>query len=157
MLHWSRARPEAASGSPESTIEGENVLIVRACADRQAFAPLYHRYLGPIYRYCYRRLGSREAAEDTTSQVFCKALAALPSYRGGSFKGWLFAIARNAVSDALCQRRPEAPLQAAEPSPTRRRCPRIKFSPPRMVAPCRRFSPCFQPTSGRSWSGAWPA
>ena len=81
------------------TDQDEAMLVACAKAARRAFAPLYARYLDPVYRYCYRRLGSKEAAEDATSQVFAKALTALPSYRDGSFGGWLFAIAHNVVAD----------------------------------------------------------
>lgn len=80
--------------------EPDEVLVARARLDRRAFAPLYRRYLDPVYRYCYRCLGSREAAEDATAQVFCNALAALPRFKDGSFRAWLFAIAHNAVVDA---------------------------------------------------------
>lgn len=65
--------------------------------DRQAFGRLYDRYVLAIYRYCYGRLGSREEAEDATSLVFSRALAALSGYRGGPFRSWLFAIAHNVV------------------------------------------------------------
>ena len=101
----------------------EAALVARAREDPHAFEPLYARYLDPVYRYCYRRLGGREAAEDATSLVFAKALAALPHYRDGSFGGWLFAIAHNVVADAHRRRRPESPLAAAgdpvdrEPTP----------------------------------------
>jgi RNA polymerase sigma factor (sigma-70 family) len=91
----------------------EAALVAQARDDPQAFAPLYARYLDPVYRYCYRRLGGREAAEDATSIVFAKALTALPRYRDGSFGGWLFAIAHNVVTDTYRRRRPEAPLVAA--------------------------------------------
>lgn len=83
-----------------AAVEDEAALIAAARMDRQAFAPLYERYVTPIYRYCYHRLGHREAAEDATSLVFTKALAALPRYRPtGSFRSWLFAIAHNTVID----------------------------------------------------------
>ncbi len=101
----------------------EAALVARARVDRRAFAPLYERYLDPVYRYCHRRLGNREAAEDATSLVFAKALTALPAYRDGSFGGWLFAIAHNVVADAHRRRRPDQPLEAvgdppdAAPSP----------------------------------------
>jgi RNA polymerase sigma-70 factor (ECF subfamily) len=81
-------------------------LAARAQADPTAFAPLYRRYLTPVYRYCLRRLGTREAAEDATSQTFTKALAALPAYRPGTIRGWLFTIAHHVVLDEL----PKKPL-----------------------------------------------
>ena len=82
--------------------DGDEALVRAAQRDPRAFAPLYLRYVDLVYRYCDRRLGSREAAEDATSLVFAKALAALPRYRtnGPSFRSWLFAIAHNVVVDA---------------------------------------------------------
>jgi RNA polymerase sigma-70 factor (ECF subfamily) len=87
-------------------------LVVRARQDRQAFGGLYDTYVDPVYRYCFRRLGNREEAEDATSLVFAKALAALPEYRdeNPSFRSWLFAIAHNVITDALRSRRPDQPL-----------------------------------------------
>jgi len=81
-------------------------LAARARTDPAAFAVLYERYLGPVYRYCYARLGSRQDAEDATGKVFARALAGLGGYRGGAFAAWLFRIAHNAVVDlerARCQ------------------------------------------------------
>ena len=82
--------------------DADDALVRAAQGDPRAFAALYLRYVDLVYRYCDRRLGSREAAEDATSLVFAKALAALPRYRtsGPSFRSWLFAIAHNVVVDA---------------------------------------------------------
>jgi RNA polymerase sigma-70 factor, ECF subfamily len=84
--------------------------------DPAAFTPLYDRYVTGIYQYCYRRLGHREAAEDATSLVFVKALAAIGGYGGESFRSWLFTIAHNVVVDCYRQRGnhlPHQPLDAA--------------------------------------------
>ena len=88
-------------------------LVERARWDRRAFAPLYRRYVAPVYGYCYHRLGSREAAEDATSLVFAKALTALPGHHGGSFRAWLFGIAHHVAADARRARGPDEPLDAA--------------------------------------------
>lgn len=100
------------------------MLVARARNDRRAFASLYRRYVGPVYGYCVRRLGGKEAAEDATSLVFARALAGLPVFRGDRpFRSWLFAIAHNVVVDGHRARRPESPLAeaadlvAADPSP----------------------------------------
>lgn len=100
------------------------VLAGLAKSDRHAFGLLYDRYADRVYRYCYRRLGSREAAEDATSQTFVKALAAIPDYReGGTFAGWLFAIAFSSTTDSLRRHRPTRSLDdldervASAPSP----------------------------------------
>lgn len=81
--------------------------------EREAFATLYDRYLPRIHGYCYRVLGTREAAEDANTEVFLRALAALPAYRAGSFRSWLFAIAHNVVADELRRRRPSVSLESA--------------------------------------------
>jgi RNA polymerase sigma factor (sigma-70 family) len=91
----------------------EAALVAQAVRDLKSFEPLYRRYVDPVYRYCYRRLGSREAAEDATSLVFAKALAALPRFRGGSFRAWLFAIAHRVVVDEIRSTRRAQPLGAA--------------------------------------------
>jgi RNA polymerase sigma-70 factor (ECF subfamily) len=89
---------------------------------REAFGALYDRYLPRVYRYCYRLLGSHEAAEDANGRVFMNALAALPTFRARSFRAWLFAIAHNVVVDELRARRASLPLEAAagvlDPAPS---------------------------------------
>jgi RNA polymerase sigma-70 factor (ECF subfamily) len=88
-------------GDPDAGVD-DAVLVAAARVDRQAFLALYERYLEPVHRYCYLKLGNRERAEDATSEVFLKVLASLDSYRGtgsGAFAGWLFRIARNTVVD----------------------------------------------------------
>ena len=106
-------RPTSTS-VPGQLPREETALVVRARQDRRAFAALYDTYVDPVYRYCFRRLGSREMAEDATSLVFAKALAALPSYHddGPSFRSWLFAIAHNVITDVLRAQRRDLPLTA---------------------------------------------
>jgi RNA polymerase sigma-70 factor (ECF subfamily) len=90
-------------------------LVSQAQRDQHEFAVLYRQYLPQVYRYCYRRLGTREAAEDATSQIFAQALAALPRFedRGGSFRSWLFTIAHNVVTDEGRRMRPTLSLDVA--------------------------------------------
>ncbi len=99
-----------------SIVDDDTDLVARAQRDRQEFALLYRHYLPHVYRYCFRRLGSREAAEDATSQIFTQALAALPRFqdRGGSFRSWLFTIAHNVVADEGRRMRPAVALDLAE-------------------------------------------
>lgn len=98
----------------EQALDADIRLVTLAREDSTEFAELYRRYLSPVYAYCWRRLGSREAAEDATSQIFVKALVALPQYRGDrSFRSWLFAIAHNEVVDHYRAQRPSRPLDDA--------------------------------------------
>jgi RNA polymerase sigma-70 factor (ECF subfamily) len=104
-----------AAGECTPTELSDEQLVLQAQSDPAAFAPLYRRYVTPIFAFCYQRLGARELAEDATSQTFVKALAALPAYRSSSFRGWLYAIARNVVTDQY-RARPVVPLGDA-PAP----------------------------------------
>ena len=54
-------RAEGDDGRP---VLPEDTLRVPA----DGISDLFQTYVQPIYRYCYGRLGSREAAEDATSQ-----------------------------------------------------------------------------------------
>jgi RNA polymerase sigma-70 factor, ECF subfamily len=98
-------QPVIADEEPPRPSLTDALLVARAQRDPAAFAPLYELYFDPVYRYCYHRLGSWEAAEDATSVVFTNVLAALPRYRpgtrSGSFRSWLFAIAHNVVANQL--------------------------------------------------------
>ncbi len=76
----------------------DNVLAERSPADLYAFAELYRRYRKPIHRYLASRTADAATAEDLTAQVFIKALTAADSFRGeGSYRGWLYQIARNTL------------------------------------------------------------
>ncbi len=113
MPGFLRTRSRAANPPPGDRSDDEAALVARAKRDRQAFASLYHRYFDLVYRYCYRRLGSREAAADATSQVFANALGKIGGCRDESFRSWLFAIAHNVVTDCYRAAHPEEALEAA--------------------------------------------
>jgi len=94
----------------------ETAMVLLAQRDLRAFEPVYRRYYRPIYRYCFRRLGEREAAADATSQTFARAMAGIDGYRTGSVAAWLFTIARNVVIDMVRYRRPQVDLDAIDAS-----------------------------------------
>jgi RNA polymerase sigma-70 factor (ECF subfamily) len=81
----------------DAAISAEAAAVAAAVVDRRALAPLYRRYAPEVYRFCLRRLRTREAAEDATSLVFERVLTSLHTFRGGAFAPWLFAIAHNTV------------------------------------------------------------
>jgi DNA-directed RNA polymerase specialized sigma24 family protein len=144
---WPVGRTETAATSDE-----EALLVARAKEDLTAFAPLYARYLTPVYRYCYARLGDREAAEDATSQVFTRALVALPEHRGGSFGAWLFAIALNVVANQ--HRRPTTLCHPTSTAPTQAPRPTTPCSWPRKAASCgQRWPTCRRTSAGSSSCG----
>jgi len=116
MIVFIVSRLAGAAAAPTQDRAGASAedLVAGAQADPHAFAPIYQRYVSAIYRYCYLRLGSREAAEDATSEVFLKALGNLRRYQKGAFAAWLYRIARNVVIDAYRRRRPTAMWVTAE-------------------------------------------
>jgi RNA polymerase sigma-70 factor (ECF subfamily) len=77
------------------------LLVARAKrGDGNAFAQLYRRYLDDVYAFVAARLSNRQAAEDATQTIFFRAMQSLPTCRDdAAFPGWLFAIARNVVTD----------------------------------------------------------
>ena len=79
----------------------EQLLVEAAKRDPARFAELYESNFFQVYAYVARRAGSREEAEDITSEVFHNALANLKRYewRGTPFAAWLIRIAANALAD----------------------------------------------------------
>lgn len=76
-------------------------LAIRASkGEAAAFGLLYDRHVAAIYRYVYYRVRDDAEAEDLTSDVFTRALKAMPRYEPRqAFLAWLYRIARNAVID----------------------------------------------------------
>jgi RNA polymerase sigma-70 factor (ECF subfamily) len=83
--------------------EEDAVLAVQASkGDAQAFGVLYDRHVAAVYRYVYYRVRDDAEAEDLTSEVFMKALRAIPRYEPRqAFLAWLYRIARNAIIDKV--------------------------------------------------------
>ena len=95
------------------TRDDEAELVERAKRDPLQFAPLYDRYFLQIYRFAYSRVGQQGAEEDVTSEVFMKALAAMPryEYRGRPFVAWLYRIAVNTITDRGRMLHPSQPIE----------------------------------------------
>lgn len=91
--------------------ESDEAIATRALHDPDAFTILYRAYALDVYRYCFRRLGDRDAAEDATSQTFMNAYAGLQTLRSKPFRPWLFTIAHNVVTDVHRGRRRFFPLE----------------------------------------------
>ena len=88
-------------------------LVERAKRDPREFGALYDRHFQQIYRFVYSRVREQTAAEDVTSEVFMKALKAMPRYQdtGRPFAAWLYQIAVNAIADRYRSLRPSQPLE----------------------------------------------
>ena len=90
----------------------ERDLVERAQRDSRQFGALYDRHFQQIYRFVYSRVREQTAAEDVTSEVFMKALKAMPRYQdtGRPFAAWLYQIAVNAIADRYRTLRPTQTL-----------------------------------------------
>ena len=95
------------------------VLVAAAREEPRKFIALYDRYFDRVLGYVRLRVRDGATCEDVTSTVFTTALAQLGRFRGdGSFAGWLFQIARNAVRDVHRRPRLESlPPEAAGSEP----------------------------------------
>jgi RNA polymerase sigma-70 factor (ECF subfamily) len=95
--------PNSPTNDAVSSAEREEdaALARRAgSGEAEAFGVLYDRYVDAVYRYVFYRVRNEAEAEDVTSEVFMRALRAIPKYEPRqAFLAWLYRIARNAVID----------------------------------------------------------
>lgn len=106
-----------------------NNLVLQAQSDPQAFTALYDEYFSRVYNYIYHRCGDVALADDLTAQVFERLLKKIRQFspERGAFEPWLFALARNLITDHFRRSRfpwlpwetlPQVP--AVDPSPESR-------------------------------------
>ncbi|NDV42349.1 RNA polymerase sigma factor [Flagellimonas sediminis] len=58
---------------------------------------LFDRHHKHVYNFLFKMTGDRMLSEDLTQDVFYKLIKYRSSYNMGSFKSWLFTIARNSL------------------------------------------------------------
>lgn len=83
--------------------EQDEPQLIRRARDGEldAFNLLIEGYERPVYNLCFRMLSSQQPAEDAAQEAFISAFRSLASFRGGSFRSWLFRIASNACYDEM--------------------------------------------------------
>jgi RNA polymerase sigma-70 factor (ECF subfamily) len=94
--------------------EDQNLILEYFKGDEKSLEILIQKYLKPIYGFIYRYVGGAKEAEDITQEVFVRVWRNLKKpapyriYSGagfnpkkGSFKTWIFSIAKNAAIDSL--------------------------------------------------------
>jgi RNA polymerase sigma factor (sigma-70 family) len=94
------------AGSRMLLVQPDAVLCkLAARGNANAYDALYQRYRQPIFAFVFHLLGRRdggEDAEDIAQETFTKAFAALGQKRvDGSFKHWIYTIARNRTFDHI--------------------------------------------------------
>jgi RNA polymerase sigma-70 factor (ECF subfamily) len=101
-----------------SSLDDDERLVQAAQENPADFKPIYQKWLKPVYRYFYFRVGNERDAEDLTSQVFLKVYEDLPRYRHrGCFSAWLFSIARARAVDFYRKSHRQVLLSEAGPLP----------------------------------------
>jgi RNA polymerase sigma-70 factor, ECF subfamily len=107
----------------EPKLSDSELLRLVADGDRLAFEEIYRRYVRPVLGLALRRLGDRGRAEDATQEAFVAVWRSARTFDPGRGRGapWLYAVARNAITDGL-RRTPEPPAEipdgpGAEPDP----------------------------------------
>jgi RNA polymerase sigma factor (sigma-70 family) len=89
--------------SISAVLPNELALVRRAVVEPAAFAAIYDHYFPRVYNYVRYRVRDVQTADDITAQIFERALTNIGRFRPerAPFAAWLFAIARNAVTDHL--------------------------------------------------------
>ncbi len=87
----------------------ESLVAAHLRGDPAAFRELVRRYGDGVLGYLFRMTGSRDQAEDLFQETFQRVHEKARTYRGGSFKSWLFTIATRVTIDTA-RRRKRAPI-----------------------------------------------
>ena len=98
----------------DATDEDASLAARAGKGEPAAFGALYDRYVDAVYRYVFYRVRNDADAEDLTSEVFMRAMRAIPRYEPRqAFLAWLYRIARNAVIDRARRARTQVSFEDA--------------------------------------------
>jgi RNA polymerase sigma factor (sigma-70 family) len=109
-IGWQVGPNPATMGRTDEERIGQEVGIVVAGA--MAVSPRWEppsweqiaEHRSRVYRLAYRLTGNQQDAEDLTQDVFVRVFRSLPTYRPGSFEGWLHRITTNLFLDHVRRR-----------------------------------------------------
>ena len=83
-------------------VTDEQLIQWVADGDTSCLATLFERHHRGVYRFCLQMTGQKAQSEDLVQDVFLTVMKKAKSFRGdGSFKSWLYNIARNKTFDFL--------------------------------------------------------
>jgi RNA polymerase sigma factor (sigma-70 family) len=83
-------------------VSDEQLIRWVAGGDPSCLGTLFERHNRSVYQYCLQMTRQSALSEDLVQEVFLKLLRRADSFRGdGSFKAWMFNIARNVTFDSL--------------------------------------------------------
>lgn len=114
-IAWERLPFDATAKQPDTALTQETQRI-RAAQQGEiaAFNRLVLEYQDSVYRWALSLVNDDMLADDITQWTFITAYEKLSSFRGGSFRAWLFRIARNRSFDELRYRRSHASVSLDE-------------------------------------------
>jgi RNA polymerase sigma-70 factor (ECF subfamily) len=104
------------SDSRGAQVDSDELLARRTAAgDREAFAALYRRHHGSVYRFARLMTGSAAAAEDVVQEVFLVLMKDAARYDGAraSLSTYLFGVARRHTRRRLLRERRFVPIETA--------------------------------------------
>ena len=99
----------------------EDAALVHRAAEGEARAwrTLVDAYSGPLFRYAWRLLGERDAAEDVVQETFLRLWRSASAWKPNApVQAWLYRVAGNVARDALRRRQKIAELAEDELDPS---------------------------------------
>jgi len=97
----------------------DEAIIELVCdGDSEAFGKLVRRYEDFVFTLVRGLIGSTEAAEDVTQEIFLRAYRAIRRFeRKSEFKTWLYRIAYNTSMSHLASKRQKQEIEISESIP----------------------------------------
>lgn len=90
--------------STKQAVSDEQLIRWVAEGDSSCLGTLFERHHRGVYQFCLQMTRNPGHAEDIVQNVFIKILKAAKKFRNeGTFKGWMYNIARNATYDYMRQ------------------------------------------------------
>jgi RNA polymerase sigma-70 factor (ECF subfamily) len=90
-------------------VTDEQLIHWVAAGDASCLGTLFERHHRAVYQFCLQMTRNPAQAEDVVQEVFLKLLRKAGGFRGeGSFRAWMFNIARNATLDHLRKQKRDA-------------------------------------------------
>lgn len=114
-----RLAPRAFTLRFMPTDDADETLMLRyGAGDTDAFARLYARHKGPLYRYLLRQCGQPAVAEELFQDVWLKLIAARTGYAvQAKFTTWLYRLAHNRLVDHYRANTRRLPVSCADDCP----------------------------------------
>lgn len=101
---------------PADTPADDQLVASYVAGDAGAFSVLYERHRRAVFGYLARVLGERARAEDVHQETWLQVVQLASRYRAtGSFKSWLFTLARSRCMDRLRRDRVRAVEVGVDP------------------------------------------